>query len=144
MVGCMRARVDLPDELLTLARTRAAEEGRTPTALLADGLPALGTGGGRAGARADGAARGAPRAARPGQRDAVSGVVIEVNHDTPLSPAPFQAGATGAALRLVVDDPVRCPQRSFSRTGRGGFRACDHSACEARQGVLHRVRGVSI
>ncbi len=34
----MRTTVDLPDELLRQARTRAAEEGTTLTALLADGL----------------------------------------------------------------------------------------------------------
>lgn len=35
---CMRTTVDLPDELLRQARSRAAEEGTTLTALLADGL----------------------------------------------------------------------------------------------------------
>jgi hypothetical protein len=35
---CMRTTVDLPDELLRQARQRAAEEGTTLTALLADGL----------------------------------------------------------------------------------------------------------
>jgi hypothetical protein len=34
----MRTTVDLPDELLRQARSRAAEEGTTLTALLADGL----------------------------------------------------------------------------------------------------------
>ena len=34
----MRTTVDLPDELLIGARRRAAEEGTTLTALLADGL----------------------------------------------------------------------------------------------------------
>lgn len=34
----MRTTVDLPDELLRQARKRAAEEGTTLTALLADGL----------------------------------------------------------------------------------------------------------
>jgi hypothetical protein len=34
----MRTTVDLPDELLRQARGRAAEEGTTLTALLADGL----------------------------------------------------------------------------------------------------------
>jgi hypothetical protein len=34
----MRTTVDLPDELLTQARSRAADEGTTLTALLADGL----------------------------------------------------------------------------------------------------------
>jgi hypothetical protein len=34
----MRTTVDLPDELLRHARQRAAEEGTTLTALLADGL----------------------------------------------------------------------------------------------------------
>jgi hypothetical protein len=34
----MRTTVDLPDELLREARLRAAEEGTTLTALLADGL----------------------------------------------------------------------------------------------------------
>jgi hypothetical protein len=34
----MRTTVDLPDELLRQARQRAAEEGTTLTALLADGL----------------------------------------------------------------------------------------------------------
>jgi hypothetical protein len=34
----MRTTVDLPDELLRQARRRAAEEGTTLTALLADGL----------------------------------------------------------------------------------------------------------
>ena len=34
----MRTTVDLPDELLRQARARAAEEGTTLTALLADGL----------------------------------------------------------------------------------------------------------
>jgi hypothetical protein len=38
MVCCMRTTVDLPDELLTQARSRAADEGTTLTALLADGL----------------------------------------------------------------------------------------------------------
>jgi len=38
MVFCMRTTVDLPDELLTQARSRAADEGTTLTALLADGL----------------------------------------------------------------------------------------------------------
>jgi hypothetical protein len=38
MVCCMRTTVDLPDELLRQARSRAAEEGTTLTALLADGL----------------------------------------------------------------------------------------------------------
>jgi len=38
MLCCMRTTVDLPDELLRQARTRAAEEGTTLTALLADGL----------------------------------------------------------------------------------------------------------
>ena len=38
MLCCMRTTVDLPDELLTQARSRAAEEGSTLTALLADGL----------------------------------------------------------------------------------------------------------
>jgi hypothetical protein len=38
MVRCMRTTVDLPDALLTQARRRAAEEGTTLTALLADGL----------------------------------------------------------------------------------------------------------
>jgi hypothetical protein len=35
---CMRTTVDLPDGLLREARERAAEEGTTLTALLADGL----------------------------------------------------------------------------------------------------------
>jgi hypothetical protein len=35
---CMRTTIDLPDELLRQARSRAAEEGTTLTALLADGL----------------------------------------------------------------------------------------------------------
>ena len=35
---CMRTTIDLPDELLRQARTRAAEEGTTLTALLAEGL----------------------------------------------------------------------------------------------------------
>jgi hypothetical protein len=34
----MRTTIDLPDELLRQARQRAAEEGTTLTALLADGL----------------------------------------------------------------------------------------------------------
>lgn len=34
----MRTTIDLPDELLTQARSRAADEGTTLTALLADGL----------------------------------------------------------------------------------------------------------
>lgn len=34
----MRTTVDLPDELLTQARRRAADEGTTLTALLSDGL----------------------------------------------------------------------------------------------------------
>lgn len=34
----MRTTVDLPDELLTQARSRAVDEGTTLTALLADGL----------------------------------------------------------------------------------------------------------
>ena len=38
MPGYMRTTVDLPDELLTQARRRAADEGTTLTALLADGL----------------------------------------------------------------------------------------------------------
>lgn len=38
MLCCMRTTVDLPDELLTRARRRAADEGTTLTALLADGL----------------------------------------------------------------------------------------------------------
>ncbi len=38
MFLCMRTTVDLPDELLTQARSRAADEGTTLTALLADGL----------------------------------------------------------------------------------------------------------
>jgi hypothetical protein len=38
MFDCMRTTVDLPDELLTQARRRAADEGTTLTALLADGL----------------------------------------------------------------------------------------------------------
>ena len=46
----MRTTVDLPDELLRQARTRAAEEGTTLTALLADGLR-LRLGGPVAGAR---------------------------------------------------------------------------------------------
>jgi hypothetical protein len=37
-VTCMRTTVDLPDELLRQADARAAEEGTTLTALLADGL----------------------------------------------------------------------------------------------------------
>jgi hypothetical protein len=52
-------------------------------------------------------------AVRPGQRDAVRGIVIEATHDTPLSPAPFRAGARTAALRLVVDDPVLASRQSF-------------------------------
>jgi len=38
MLGCMRTTVDLPDELLRSARARAAQDGTTLTALLADGL----------------------------------------------------------------------------------------------------------
>ena len=38
MIICMRTTVDLPDELLRQARKRAAEEGTTLTALLAEGL----------------------------------------------------------------------------------------------------------
>jgi len=38
ILGCMRTTIDLPDELLTQARSRAADEGTTLTALLADGL----------------------------------------------------------------------------------------------------------
>lgn len=38
MLCCMRTTVDLPDELLRQARSRATEEGSTLTALLADGL----------------------------------------------------------------------------------------------------------
>jgi hypothetical protein len=38
ILGCMRTTVDLPDELLAQARSRAADEGTTLTALLADGL----------------------------------------------------------------------------------------------------------
>lgn len=38
MLCCMRTTVDLPDELLRRARDRAAAEGTTLTALLADGL----------------------------------------------------------------------------------------------------------
>jgi hypothetical protein len=38
MLSCMRTTVDLPDELLRQARSRAADEGTTLTALLADGL----------------------------------------------------------------------------------------------------------
>jgi hypothetical protein len=52
-------------------------------------------------------------AARPGQRAAVRGVVMEANYDTPLSPAPFRAGATTAALRLVIDDPVLASRQAF-------------------------------
>lgn len=37
-VSCMRTTIDLPDALLRRARRRAAEEGTTLTALLADGL----------------------------------------------------------------------------------------------------------
>jgi hypothetical protein len=44
---------------------------------------------------------------------AVRGIVIEATHDTPLSPAPFRAGAQTAALRLVVDDPVLASRQSF-------------------------------
>jgi hypothetical protein len=35
---CMRTTIDLPDELLRQARTRAAEEGTTLTALITEGL----------------------------------------------------------------------------------------------------------
>jgi hypothetical protein len=52
-------------------------------------------------------------AARPGERDAVHGVVIEANQDTPLSPAPFRAGAKMVALRLVIDDPVLASRQAF-------------------------------
>jgi len=38
MLLCMRTTVDLPDDLLTQARSRAADEGTTLTALLSDGL----------------------------------------------------------------------------------------------------------
>lgn len=38
MFLCMRTTVNLPDELLRQARRRAADEGTTLTALLADGL----------------------------------------------------------------------------------------------------------
>jgi len=38
MFFCMRTTVNLPDELLRQARRRAADEGTTLTALLADGL----------------------------------------------------------------------------------------------------------
>lgn len=38
MLRCLRTTVDLPDELLRQARARAAEEGTTLTALLAEGL----------------------------------------------------------------------------------------------------------
>jgi hypothetical protein len=38
MLCCLRTTLDLPDELLRQARQRAAEEGTTVTALLADGL----------------------------------------------------------------------------------------------------------
>ncbi len=38
MLICMRTTVDLPDALLEDARRRAADEGTTLTALLADGL----------------------------------------------------------------------------------------------------------
>jgi hypothetical protein len=38
MVCCMRTTVDLPDELLRMARATAAQEGTTLTALLAEGL----------------------------------------------------------------------------------------------------------
>jgi hypothetical protein len=44
----MRTTIDLPDELLRQARQRAAQEGTTLTALLADGLR-LRLGGGSAG-----------------------------------------------------------------------------------------------
>jgi len=38
MLCCMRTTIDLPDDLLSQARRRAAEEGTTLTAMLADGL----------------------------------------------------------------------------------------------------------
>lgn len=38
MLCCMRTTIDLPDELLVQARRRAADEGTTLTAMLADGL----------------------------------------------------------------------------------------------------------
>jgi hypothetical protein len=48
MFCCMRTTIDLPDELLRQARARAAEEGTTLTALLAEGLRLrLGRGGPR-------------------------------------------------------------------------------------------------
>jgi hypothetical protein len=46
----MRTTIDLPDELLRRARQRAAQEGTTLTALLADGLR-LRLGGGSGGVR---------------------------------------------------------------------------------------------
>jgi hypothetical protein len=45
-------------------------------------------------------------AVRSSMRAAIRGVRILPTLDVPLSPAPQRAGATSAALRLVIDDPV--------------------------------------
>jgi hypothetical protein len=52
-------------------------------------------------------------AARDDLRRAVAGVRILPNIDVPLSPAPYRAGATTTALRLVVDDPVLHSRQAF-------------------------------
>lgn len=50
---------------------------------------------------------------RKGMREAVRGVEILPTLDVPLSPAPQRAGATTAALRLVIDDPVLGTRQAF-------------------------------
>lgn len=50
---------------------------------------------------------------RAGMRKAVRGVRTLPTSDVPLSPAPQRAGATRAALRLVVDDPVLGSRQAF-------------------------------
>jgi hypothetical protein len=52
-------------------------------------------------------------ASRDDLRRAVAGVRILPNIDVPLSPAPYRAGATTTALRLVVDDPVLHSRQAF-------------------------------
>jgi hypothetical protein len=52
-------------------------------------------------------------AERDDLRRAIRGVRILPNIDVPLSPAPLRAGATTAALRLVVDDPVLRSRQAF-------------------------------
>lgn len=41
MLTCMRTTLDLPDGLMEAARARAAEEGRTLTSLIEEGLRAM-------------------------------------------------------------------------------------------------------